>query len=385
MRFSRMGIVASSICVMVFCKGFAGGTETYAVTDELSTIELKTSAEDWQTFKNSPPATAEPVKVSFNGETGEMVYHGNPRSLRTKQAEGRKSSLRIEFANASVKRHLVLRAETHDKSLIREWTGYNMFASAGIISPRGRLVRLKVNKELLGIYLAVEPVDAYFVQQMFPDTAGKALLYYGDPKISAELIPDLTPANTLSQYPSAYTPVINNSDPDFRELDLLLHALNAKPLNLKKLAEIIDIEEWARWFAASEIMENTDSLWRGSARNYSLFRAPGGRWQILPWDLDRIYEGKGVCFPVSNAAGIKNLVAHKEFSRKVRLYVKEFINGELSAESVLKWINTMGLVIGPAITKGDELGMERSLWKEALEEFKKNVIVRHYKLKSIVG
>ena len=53
-----------------------------------------------------------------------------------------------------------------------------------------------------------------------------------------------------------------------------------------QVSTLVDVEEWMRAFAARHIVSDYDGYGYNRGKNSSLYKAEGGQWQMLLWDLD---------------------------------------------------------------------------------------------------
>jgi len=341
---------------------------------EVPVIQVHAEPDAWRHFAQHNTPLAAQIKVRIDNKDGIMVYHGNPRSLRKRRK--RKYSYRIKTGDET----LVLKTSVFDRSLIREWLGLKIFSMAGIISPEAKLVRLYINGKKQGFYVLIRPVDKKFIFKHFPEIAKYTSLFYGDPHTGPgiNISPDFTPAQT-SQYRYAYTPVISGVG-SYRKLTELFVVLNSNPFNINRFSEIADLEEWVRWFSVSEIVENKDSPWSSSERNFTLYWSPDKKWQILPWDMDLIYRGKEIFFPVSRVKGLKRLTGNELFIQMKKLMVYRLITGVLSTDRILGLIDEMTEQIQPYIQKGEDPFVDYQRWMESVQKLKEIIRRRHNRL-----
>lgn len=74
---------------------------------------------------------------------------------------------------------------------------------------------------------------------------------------------------------------------DFTNFFALVAAANDRTANyIPSLLNIADIDQWMRTFALDGSMGNWDTWGTGNAQNKYVYYQPGGRWRILPWDMD---------------------------------------------------------------------------------------------------
>lgn len=80
----------------------------------------------------------------------------------------------------------------------------------------------------------------------------------------------------------------------FDNLFRLVDAVNILDQNqyVQTVSSLVDIEQWMRTFALEHIVGNWDSYGYGNGQNMYTYKPPGGKWQMMMWDLD-IGNGSG--------------------------------------------------------------------------------------------
>ncbi len=74
---------------------------------------------------------------------------------------------------------------------------------------------------------------------------------------------------------------------DFTNLFALVTAANDRTANfIPNLLNVADVDQWMRTFALDGCLGNWDTWGTGNSQNKYLYFQPGGRWRILPWDMD---------------------------------------------------------------------------------------------------
>jgi hypothetical protein len=74
---------------------------------------------------------------------------------------------------------------------------------------------------------------------------------------------------------------------DFTNFFALVTAANDRTANfVPNLLNIADINQWMRSFALDGCLGNWDTWGTGNSQNKYIYFQPGGRWRILPWDMD---------------------------------------------------------------------------------------------------
>jgi hypothetical protein len=74
---------------------------------------------------------------------------------------------------------------------------------------------------------------------------------------------------------------------DFTQFFALVTAANDRTSNfVPNLLNVADIDQWMRTFALDGCLGNWDTWGTGNSQNKYIYAQPGGRWRILPWDMD---------------------------------------------------------------------------------------------------
>ncbi|MBM3846009.1 MAG: hypothetical protein FJ405_06965, partial [Verrucomicrobia bacterium] len=98
-----------------------------------------------------------------------------------------------------------------------------------------------------------------------------------------------SPANgpyKLGRYRFNWQLRANHSANDFTNFFRLVDAVNAPGDHVPGLMAIADMEEWMRVFAYHRIVGNWDSWTFNVGQNMFLYRQPGAKWVLFPWDID---------------------------------------------------------------------------------------------------
>lgn len=175
---------------------------------------------------------------------------------------------------------LHLNAAYRDPSRVRNRLALAVFADLGVPTPRAWHVWLTLNGEPLGLYTAVESLDAGWMQRR---RLAPGAIYYavGGAGNFGLLDPwRRQPKDRLARgYEKCYP-----GDDDFSDLEALILTIGLAPPAefARRIDAILDVEACLRWLVGVVFIGHTDGL----VHNYALFRPEGGRWQISPWDCD---------------------------------------------------------------------------------------------------
>ncbi len=74
---------------------------------------------------------------------------------------------------------------------------------------------------------------------------------------------------------------------DFTNFFALITAANSRATNYEaNLLNLVDVDQWMRMFVLDASLGNWDTWGVGNNQNKYIYYQPGGRWNILPWDMD---------------------------------------------------------------------------------------------------
>lgn len=92
-----------------------------------------------------------------------------------------------------------------------------------------------------------------------------------------------------------------------------------------QLQNVVDMDIWMRVFAMQHIVGNWDAYGYGRGKNSYLYLPTGGRWQIIPWDIDFVL-GSGSDGPTTDVFGSVDPLISKVWSVPVfeRTYWRAF-------------------------------------------------------------
>ena len=194
-------------------------------------------------------------------------------------------------------RKLLLHAMHTDPSMLREHLGYRVFREAGVPASRTSYVRVRVNGEVQGVFLAVEDVDGRFTRSHFAD---------GEGNLYKDLWPSYRRDATVPvDAPRALAALQTNEDeaPDVSRLvrfaDELADAAEAEDGDARAdvVAAGMSTEHVAAYLAADRAIRHDDgplhlyAPWGpGAGHNVYVYEEQrADRWWLVPWDLDRAF------------------------------------------------------------------------------------------------
>lgn len=227
-----------------------------------------------------------------------------------------------------------------DPSYLRELLSYEAMASIGVPTPKTTWVRLTINGELWGLYLAVEQIGKPFLERSYgngegdlykPESMGNGqgadLKWYGD---------------NITSYPGI---IYKNTDKptDHQPLLQMLNALN----NGGDLEKHLDVDGILKYFAASTVLANFDSYQGNMMHNYYLYEQ-NGRFTVIPWDFNMSFAGFGMganteamttvkideptIGPLADKPLLAKLLAVPAYAQRYHGYIKDLITGYLEPD-----------------------------------------------------
>ena len=260
-------------------------------------------------------------------------YRGN-NSFRG--ARGERFSYRIKLADGDEldgRRRINLHAfDAH-----RQKIGGDLMRLAGLVAPRVTLARVRVPGESHQGYLDVEVVDGAFIRERWGQGGGEVFRGKRGPEMNNPFGADFSlhgsdPAPYLKVYLRA-----NKSDrTDADSLIALIRALNTRDDDeyAKRVREVIDPAEWARYFAVNNLIGNDEGgLSTGDPDDFYLLRRPSdGRFLLVPWDQDTTFVKKWERDPLFHRTVpvLQRFLRHPEFAPLYWRAVRELIGGPFS-------------------------------------------------------
>jgi hypothetical protein len=264
--------------------------------DLVRTFFVEIPGDDWFAELNDFYRTdvEVPVTITIDGITYRDVGLGFRGNTSFMMAPGRKKSLDFAFDHADSKQSLhgvrnldLLNAHT-DASFVREML-HGWLANRFLPAPRTALVRVVINGEDHGIYVAVQQFDKDFTDDHFgskkgdrwkvpPDfSGGGGLKYLGDDPAAYQRSYQIKSKDDPAAWQALVDlcAVLEQSPPDRLEAILPQH---------------LDIDG-ALWFLACDNALGDDDGYHARASDYLLYRDPKGRFHPLARDNNEILLG----------------------------------------------------------------------------------------------
>lgn len=235
--------------------------------------------------------------VAVGGQTFENVgvrYKGNGTISDATKSIKKSFKVDLDRHGGTAKfrglKTLNLHCGVADPSKCRETLGYALYRAAGVHAPRTALaeVRLtvpgKYDKELLGVYTLLEPIDKAFLRDHFGTDQGLLM--------KPEGLRDFTDlGDDWDKYKKTYAP----KDPPTKEQAARVIAfarLVSKADDAtfaREIGSFLDIDGYLRYLATTAYIANSDSFF-GLGHNFYAYLDPKtNKLTFFPWDVDRAF------------------------------------------------------------------------------------------------
>lgn len=311
--------------------------------DEVTQINIDMKQEDFDwILENATKEEYRNCDITVNGTTFYNVGirpKGNS-SLRTVAGNENSDrySFKIEFDTYIAGQtcfglnKLALNNIIMDKTYMKEYIAYDMFASMGVVTPKYAYANITVNGEPWGLYLAVEVMEESFVERNYGSLAGHLYRPEGS---GADL-------KWTGESAANYSGIRNNAaydvtDSDFDKVITMIDNLNSGT----DLEKYLDIDAILRYFAVNTFLVNFDSYTGNMKHNYYLYE-DNGVFTILPWDFNLAFAGHEINnaqaainhpidAPVTSSLSERPLIGKllevPEYKELYHKYLSEFVTG----------------------------------------------------------
>lgn len=191
---------------------------------------------------------------------------------------------------------LSLQGSFADATYMKDHLCYSLFRRMGVPAPRSSYVWLTINGEDYGLYLAVEEMDAQFLDQLDmaggnlykPDNDSTPKIVEGSAAIPEENATESAGADlvctddNVNRYTDIFDNTVTEKSPDSQERVVRsLHSLS----DLRDLENHLDTQEIITYFAVHNFVGNYDSYTGPKPHNYYLYESDG-KLALFPWDYN---------------------------------------------------------------------------------------------------
>lgn len=290
----------------------------------LPRVEITITHDDLATLNSHVYARREvPARFEFEGNRYNVLvrYSGQTSINRLKKSFTFTFSERQRFRQH---REYVLSAQTGDPTALNPTTGFWAFAQAGLLTPAAQPVAAYLNREFIGLYFLIEPIDEDFFRGR-----GRSLgsLY------------EAARANAHFSFAEGYNVRLGfesrGTRPDFfGDLERLLEILDETPTQAlpEKVERLLDVENYLRYLAVSVLIHN----WDGYFNNFRLHLDPRiGTFQFVSWDMDHILTLHPQRSNIRGANELsERLLANANYRARYRAILEQLMAAELAVEKL---------------------------------------------------
>ena len=240
--------------------------------------------------------------LEFEGQVIKDVgvrYKGNGTYMQSRGAL--KRSLKIDLNQFTKGQKLAgqsqlnLHTNVTDASWMNEVLSHRLYRDAGVPAPRSAYARVyatvpgKHARQYLGLYSMIEDVGKNYVEERFDSKKG-AILKPVTPAPFTDMGDD------WAAYKQTYDPKLDLSEKEIGRIiefcKLVSHADDAT--FAAKLPEYLDLDEFARYMAATVYLSTLDSILSVGQNYYVYLHPKTHKLQFISWDLDHSFGQFGM-------------------------------------------------------------------------------------------
>ena len=218
-----------------------------------------------------------------------------------------------------------------DKSMMKEFFSLMLMEEMGLPTPQFGLAKLYINGQYYGVYAMVEAMDESILEQHFGVDDKQLSSYLCKPTATrlryADLLKDQAPLYehdeetyekvkdmlpTVMEWSRKLSCLASGQDFDGNAIDVQSQQY------LDLLAQVMDVEETLKYFAAHSWLCQLDNMFVG-LQNFGLYISPEGISTLVPWDYDLAF---GCYFP-STAENTANYPVDVMYRLNVELWNSE--------------------------------------------------------------
>ena len=299
--------LASLACVLASSFFLAAPLANAQTSDELfdpstlNDIQLVMKQSDWETLQETFLAdTYYPADMKWRDV---VIPQVGIRSRGSGSRNRGKPGLKVDFGRyldqtAFGMKSLVLANAIQDPSMIGQRIGMTMFARMGMQAPRVVHVRVFVNRDYIGLYELIEPIDKVFLARVFgddangkPENGGYLYEYQWKDEYAWDYL-----GPELRIYEELFEAKTHESDAPsilYGPLEDLFQTINEASDSQfeREVGELLDLQQFVRHIAVENFLAEHDGfLGFWGPNNFYLYRFQGRKLsQFLPWDKDLVF------------------------------------------------------------------------------------------------
>ncbi|MBL9129230.1 MAG: CotH kinase family protein, partial [Verrucomicrobiales bacterium] len=316
---------------------------------------------DYDSLRNREPLANDPLDCTFVYGDERVVYNAE---MRAKGSPWHGGSVGGDYVFSMPEDDRVLGARDiavvtlgnlgSDPSAQREQAAFWIGRQMGIATLHRRHVHFFENGGFKGLYEDTEEPNGLYVDRWFPDgqdgdlfkiedwfefnDAGNSFVFARDATL--ERFTTLGGGLKQARYRWAWRKrAVARSANDYRAfLQLVDTVANASANTAPRIEGFVDIENWMRTFALQHIVGNWDAYGHSRGKNSYLYLPTGGRWKIIPWDIDFVL-GSSSDGPTADVFGSVDPVVSRlwnvpPFRRAYWRAFQDAVDGPLAPENI---------------------------------------------------
>jgi spore coat protein CotH len=304
-------------------------------------------------------------------------YKGNGTYMESRNSE--KRSFKIDL-NKYVKGQklagiakLNLHNNVTDASWMNEVLSHRLFRDAGVPAPRTSYAKVFVtvpgtyDKEYFGLYSIVEDVDSHFAKDRFGSKEGAIFK-----PVTRELFN--YQGDDWAAYDHTYDPKTDlSSGEQQRVIDFSKLVSSASDAEFsQKLAEYLDIDEFARFMSVTVWLSTLDSILMMGQNFYVYLHPETHKFEFVPWDLDHSFgqfpmggtqeerEQLSILKPWRGSNRfLERVFSTEAFKRVYLVAMKEFSKTIFAPERFSRQVDELAAAIRPAVQQESEMKLAR--------------------------
>jgi len=312
--FSTLGLLTASL-VSASRSDFYGSEDNrpklfQILDDHVGTIKVNLESEVWENMKKKSvlePWNAGEVGEKYGSENATLEFYVDGTDYRVELKPGQFSfklggkitrnfakpgyNLKIENGDLFEVKSLRLRSGYRDNSLMREKLSSDMFYKMGVPTTSTNYIRVEVNGENLGLYIATNKIKKDFIKRYYGEKNTNNLY---ECRIDRTRFEDFSVAEKCD---NTKEELVDKRD-DIRKFNEAIN--NAKSID--DIKDIIDVETFLKTICFEFLTLAWDHFLVYN-HNYFWYKKPDGKWTIILNDFDEtwaqdlwttIYRGEGL-------------------------------------------------------------------------------------------
>ena len=348
--------------------GEAHPGDAFFALDRVLDIDIEIAPEDWATLRHQTRTfedlmveietygLSQPFADIYTWFSGKVTVDGETHTevgVRKKGFIGSQSdtkpSLKLRFDKyvdgqtlGGVMERMTLNNSIQDTSMVNTCLAYQIFAAAGLPSPRCNFATVSVNGKNLGLYVHVEEIKPPFLAHHFASAEGN--LYEG------------TVSDFIPEFRGTFEKKTNEDADDWADIDAVASALQDPSVaGLEALADAVDLDRFLSFWATEVLVGHWDG-YTGDRNNYHFYREPDGPFVFIPWGVDDTFHLKddpnpfdGISNPPPSVLALtaipNRLYNNPDWRVKYVSRLKELLDTVWKEEDLLASVDEMAAIV----------------------------------------